>query len=176
MPPLSGRRGEKSGVEITLLEDNSDRLIEAVRGGALDAAVIAYDRPPPGLRLHVVTHESITAAVGVRHELVAVSSIELAQLRDRPLISLPVGTGIRSILDAACAVGGFRPRVAFEAGSPSPGGRRARSARPLGRSSNAPAIYSPPSPPARGASGEGEVFDDAGGGSAGAAGIGGSGR
>ena len=37
---------------------------------------------------------------------------------DRPLISLPPGTGLRCILDLACAEAGFRPRIAFEAAAP----------------------------------------------------------
>ncbi|MFG3000705.1 LysR family transcriptional regulator substrate-binding protein [Streptomyces sp. NPDC048340] len=40
------------------------------------------------------------------------------QLRDRPLISLPRGTGLRGVLDRACAQAGFRPRIAFEAAAP----------------------------------------------------------
>ncbi|MGH3550259.1 MAG: LysR substrate-binding domain-containing protein [Pseudonocardiaceae bacterium] len=39
-------------------------------------------------------------------------------LRDRALISLPPGTGLRSHLDDACAAAGFAPHIAFEASSP----------------------------------------------------------
>jgi DNA-binding transcriptional LysR family regulator len=39
-------------------------------------------------------------------------------LRDLPLISLPRGTGLRVLLDDACAAAGFRPRIALEAGDP----------------------------------------------------------
>ncbi|PZS29706.1 MAG: LysR family transcriptional regulator, partial [Pseudonocardiales bacterium] len=46
------------------------------------------------------------------------STIPLNALRDRPLISLPAGTGIRSHLDDACATAGFAPHIAFEASSP----------------------------------------------------------
>ncbi|MEV0375705.1 LysR family transcriptional regulator substrate-binding protein, partial [Streptomyces sp. NPDC050636] len=46
------------------------------------------------------------------------TSIPVAELRDRPLISLPRGTGIRGVLDRACAQAGFQPRIAFEAAAP----------------------------------------------------------
>jgi DNA-binding transcriptional LysR family regulator len=45
-------------------------------------------------------------------------TIRLADLRDRTLIALPVGAGIRHQFDHACAAAGVRPRVGFEAGTP----------------------------------------------------------
>jgi DNA-binding transcriptional LysR family regulator len=106
-------------VEMTLTEHNSDQLIDALRGGRLDAAIIALGAtPPPDLELHIVTDEPIAAAVGHRHELAKRSTIPLTALRDRGLIGLPVGTGIRSLLDHACAAAGFSPHIAFEASTP----------------------------------------------------------
>ncbi|WP_433084351.1 LysR family transcriptional regulator [Dactylosporangium sp. CA-052675] len=105
-------------VEITLVEDVNERLIDAVREARLDAAVVAYSRLPEGLDVHPVTDEAIDAAVWDGHELAGRETIPLAELRDRPLVCLPRGGGIRAILDAACAEAGFIPRVAFEAGSP----------------------------------------------------------
>ncbi|MER7280890.1 LysR substrate-binding domain-containing protein [Dactylosporangium sp. NPDC000244] len=105
-------------VEITLVEDLNERLIDAVREARLDAAIVAYSRMPEGLDVHPVTDEAINAAVWDGHELAGRETIPLADLRDRPLVCLPRGGGIRAILDAACAEAGFAPRVAFEAGSP----------------------------------------------------------
>ncbi|MFF9559378.1 LysR substrate-binding domain-containing protein [Streptomyces albus] len=39
-------------------------------------------------------------------------------LRDRPLIGLPPGTGLRAVLERTRAQAGFRPRVTFEAAAP----------------------------------------------------------
>ncbi|MFD8866955.1 LysR family transcriptional regulator [Streptomyces sp. NPDC059590] len=106
-------------VEITLTEDGSDRLIDALRGGRLDAAIIAFGTtPPPDLDTHVVTEDAVVAAVSPDHELAGRSTIPLDALRDRVLISLPQGTGIRSLLNEACAAAGFTPHIAFEAGTP----------------------------------------------------------
>ncbi|MDT0542710.1 MULTISPECIES: LysR family transcriptional regulator [Streptomyces] len=106
-------------VEITLTEDGSDRLIDALRGGRLDAAIIAFGTtPPPDLETHVVTEDAVVAAVSPDHELAGRSTIPLDALRDRVLISLPQGTGIRSLLNEACAAAGFTPHIAFEAGTP----------------------------------------------------------
>src|SRR6266536_6599855 len=106
-------------VEMTLTESNSDQLIDALRGGRLDAAIIALGTtPPPDLELHIVTDEPIAAAVSHGDELAKRSTIPLNALRDRVLISLPPGTGIRSLLDDACAAAGFSPHIAFEASTP----------------------------------------------------------
>jgi DNA-binding transcriptional LysR family regulator len=106
-------------VEITLGEDSSDRLVTGLREGRLDAAVIAFGpAPPPSLDVIVVTEEPVVAAVSHDSELAARSTIPVGALRDRVLICLPPGTGIRSLLDDACAAAGFTPHIAFEAGTP----------------------------------------------------------
>ncbi|MFF5226657.1 LysR substrate-binding domain-containing protein [Dactylosporangium sp. NPDC000521] len=106
------------GVEITLAEDTTDRLVEGLLSGHLDAAIIAYDAPPPDLDVRMLTDEAIDAAVATGHAWARRSAVRIADLRDRPLVCLPGGTGIRGILESACAAAGFAPRVAFEAGTP----------------------------------------------------------
>jgi len=105
-------------VDISLAAEGNDRLVAGLREGRLDAAIIAYDEPPDGLGLLTLHDEEIDAAVAPGHELAGRRSIPLGTLRDRTLIALPPGSGIRAILDAACAQAGFVPRVAFEAGTP----------------------------------------------------------
>ncbi|CAJ1502856.1 LysR family transcriptional regulator [[Mycobacterium] holstebronense] len=108
------------GVEITLSTANSDELIDAVRGGDLDLAIVSVgpSEQPAGLDIEVVTDEAVDAAVGLADELAGHATVSLAQLAQRPLITLPVGTGIRSQLDQACAGIGVSPRIAFEASTP----------------------------------------------------------
>jgi DNA-binding transcriptional LysR family regulator len=106
-------------VEITLSEANSDRLVEALRAGQLHMALIGLAATTPaGIEIHVVADEPIVAAVRRDDALAARKTITLAALRDRPLISLTPGTGLRSRLDDACAAAGFRPNIAFEASDP----------------------------------------------------------
>lgn len=106
-------------VEITLAEAGTDDLVEGLRTGRYDAAIISIGRVvPTGLDVVVITEQAIVAAVGHDHELAAHTTISLDTLRGRPLISLPAGTGLRSRLDEACAAAGFTPRIAFEAGDP----------------------------------------------------------
>jgi len=107
-------------VEITLATDNSDVLIDRLGDGGLDVAIVSIgvDEDPPGLGYAVITDEAIEAAVVPRHPLARRKTLPLAELCEHPIISLPVGTGLRSRLDAACAAAGLQPRIAFEATSP----------------------------------------------------------
>lgn len=107
-------------VEITLGADNSDVLIEQLRTGRLDLAIVSIgpDEQLDGIATEVVTDEAIEAAVGAADELAARDVVRLTDLRERALISLPPGTGIRQWLDSACAAAGFSPRIAFEASTP----------------------------------------------------------
>lgn len=110
---------EHPAVEITLAEENTDRLFQDLRDGVLDAAVVALTAvPPPGVDLHVVVDESLVVAVSPSQPLAEHAAVSVDALRDRPLISLPRGTGMRACLDRACADAGFEPRVAFEASDP----------------------------------------------------------
>ncbi|MDH6123626.1 DNA-binding transcriptional LysR family regulator [Kitasatospora sp. GP82] len=110
-------------VEIALAEDTSERMLAALRRGELDIAVIglADEEPPPGISLQIVIDEPLVAALTPADPLIThpgCTGVPLAALRGRPLISLPRGTGLRGVLDRACAQAGFQPRVVFEAASP----------------------------------------------------------
>lgn len=106
-------------VEITLAEATTDQLIEDLRSGRLDAAVISVGRSTPaGLDLQTLDDQPIVAAVSPDHELAVHRVVSLDTLRGRPLISLPRGTGLRARLDEACAAAGFTPKIAFEASDP----------------------------------------------------------
>ncbi|WP_018386867.1 LysR family transcriptional regulator [Wenjunlia vitaminophila] len=116
---LAGYHADHPAVEITLTEGDSERLAEDLRGGRLDLALISLSsRTPPDLEVQVVVDQPIVLAVGHDHELAVHTAVSLATLRGRALISLPRGTGLRTLLDEACASAGFTPRIAFEATDP----------------------------------------------------------
>ncbi|MFE2324097.1 LysR family transcriptional regulator [Streptomyces sp. NPDC059385] len=120
---LAGFHEEHPRVEIALTEDNSERMLIALHRGELDIAVIglADEEPPPGVSLQVVADVPLVVAVAPDDPALTSpdrTSIALAELRDRPLISTPRGTGLRGVFDRACAGAGFRPRIAFEGSAP----------------------------------------------------------
>ncbi|MFJ2742375.1 LysR substrate-binding domain-containing protein [Streptomyces sp. NPDC087440] len=108
------------GVEFSLTEDTSDRLLTAVRHGTLDMALasLADERPLPGVALQVLLDEPLVGVVAAGDPLHGADAVPLTALRDRPLITLPSGTGVRAVLERACAEAGFEPPVAFEASAP----------------------------------------------------------
>jgi DNA-binding transcriptional LysR family regulator len=113
---LAGFHDTHPGVAIALVEDNSDRLVERLRGGRLDLALIGSAEPTPAdIDSVVLVDEELVAAVAPRHPLAGAGAVTIRQLRDLPLVSLPRGTGVRAALDAACAAAGFTPRIVFEA-------------------------------------------------------------
>ncbi|MFF3570296.1 LysR family transcriptional regulator [Nocardia jiangxiensis] len=106
-------------VGISLTEDTSERMLAAVVRGDLDIALIASTgaEPDPGLGMDIVFDTRINAAVAADDREFG-SRTTLSDLRDRPLICLSRGTGIRGVLERACAAAGFEPRVEFEAAAP----------------------------------------------------------
>ncbi|MGW5381427.1 LysR family transcriptional regulator [Nocardia sp. NPDC003963] len=105
------------GVEISLSEDNSDRLADAVRTGTLDLALIGTAAgTPEGLPALTVASERIVAAVPAGHPLTTLPRVTLHDLCAYPLVCMPPGTGLRAVLDQACAAQHLRPVIALQAG------------------------------------------------------------
>jgi DNA-binding transcriptional LysR family regulator len=107
------------GVEIDLLEDNSDQLIDQVRSGAIDLALIgAAGAPPAGLEALTIISERLVAAVPEGHPLTTRPRTTLADISAYPIVCLPEGTGIRTVFDQACAAAGVKPEIALQASAP----------------------------------------------------------
>ncbi|QRP46878.1 LysR family transcriptional regulator [Amycolatopsis sp. FDAARGOS 1241] len=116
---LAGFAERYPGVEITLGEANSDVMIDALRDGQLDVAVIGLaDGIPAGLATQVVLDEALVAVVAPSDVLADRTEVTLAQLSERSLICLPKGTGLRGVLDRAFATAGLHLRVTLEASDP----------------------------------------------------------
>ncbi|MEV8509973.1 LysR family transcriptional regulator [Actinoplanes sp. NPDC051475] len=106
-------------IEVSLSEANSDVLIEDVRAGHLDIALVGAAGGMPGdLGSVTLVSEGLVALVPEGHALAAKDEVTLRRLSAYPLICLPSGTGIRSVLDQACAAEGLRPNVALQATAP----------------------------------------------------------
>ncbi len=116
---LAGFHDDHPGVDVTLTVANSEELVDALRAGRLDLALIGLGATTPArIDTHILTSEPLVAVVSLRDPLAASTTITLHALAERTLISLPRGTGLRSALEQACAAAGFAPHVTFEAGDP----------------------------------------------------------
>ncbi|MEU3775316.1 LysR family transcriptional regulator [Streptomyces sp. NPDC032472] len=111
-------------LEIALTEDASERMQAALLAGELDIALLGptEEEPPPGLTFETVIDVPLAVVAAAGDPLFdradPGAGVPLAELRDRALICLPRGTGVRAALERACGRVGFRPRVAFEAAAP----------------------------------------------------------
>lgn len=116
---LAEFRVAHSGVEVALTSGTSPELAERVLRGELDLAYLGLAGDvPDGLAAEVVSEQRMVLVVGPDDPLAGVRRVEVARLRDRPLLGMVRGTGLRDVVDAACAAAGFAARVVFEAGDP----------------------------------------------------------
>jgi len=102
-------------VAITLLEENSATLVERVKAGALDIALIGAGGLPPGLDADPIVSERLVAAAPKDHPLSGRALLTLNDLAGLPLICMPAGTGIRTVFEDSCMSRGLKLEVALEA-------------------------------------------------------------
>ncbi|MDQ6728354.1 MAG: LysR substrate-binding domain-containing protein, partial [Actinomycetota bacterium] len=103
----------------TLSEDSSDRMIEQVRAGVVDLALVGCAAAPPAdLGSISIVSEGLIALFPTDHALSRMKKVSLADVVAHPLVCLPPGTGIRAVLDRACEARGLRPTVALQASAP----------------------------------------------------------
>ncbi|PTR31362.1 LysR family transcriptional regulator [Rhodococcus sp. OK519] len=116
---LSAFHRAHPGVAASLTEANSDRLVDGVRGGTLDLALVGIaGGTPSDLESITVVRERLVAAVPDGHPLTRSGPITLADICAHPLVSLPPGTGIRTVLDQACRALDCTPELALQASAP----------------------------------------------------------
>lgn len=99
-----------------MTESASQDLLAALRARAIDVAIVAVGpADPDDIATQTIVDEAVVAVVRHDDRLAGRSTITMARLCERDLISLPRGTGIRALLDNACARLGLTPRIVFEA-------------------------------------------------------------
>lgn len=113
-------------VRVTLRTGDPEALADGVAAGTLDVAAIgvmagrlpagpAGKRLPAGLASQTIATEPLVVAVPPSHPLAGTASVALSDLQDEALVTLTPGTGLRTVLESACAEAGFDPRIALAA-------------------------------------------------------------
>lgn len=104
------------GVEISLLEDNSDQLVDGVRAGTIDLALIGTSAATPdGLNALTIISERLVATVPAGHPLAEQRRVTLRDLDAHPIVCMPPGTGLRTVFDQACTAQSLHPAIALQA-------------------------------------------------------------
>jgi DNA-binding transcriptional LysR family regulator len=105
-------------IVIEFSNQHNEPLLTAVADGGIDAAIIGVGAQPlpRGVSAKVVAVEPLVLCVGRDDPLSRRKTITLAELREHAMISLPSGSGLRTVLENACRDAGFSPRITAEAG------------------------------------------------------------
>lgn len=113
---LAGFHREHPRVEISLRTGSPQYLAEQVAKGVLDAALLGVTGEPLPAAVATADYatEPIVALVAPDHELAERTRIPLTALRDQPLATLTTGSGLRTVLEAACTRAGFSPLINAE--------------------------------------------------------------
>ncbi|WP_305092420.1 LysR family transcriptional regulator [Prescottella sp. R16] len=116
---LAACRRAHPGIGVDLVEDSSDVLLEQVRTGHLDVALVGLaGGPPTDLEALTIVSERIAALVAPGHPLATSAPASLADVCTHPLICMPVGTGVRTALDRECAASGVVGEIVMQASAP----------------------------------------------------------
>jgi DNA-binding transcriptional LysR family regulator len=115
---LGDFRRAHPAVEISVGQEQNEPLLKAVANGDVDAAIVGLGAQPtpPMVRTRVVATEPLVLAVRRGDPLSRRRTVTLAQLRERSMITLTRGSGLRTVLENACRDVGFVPRITAEAG------------------------------------------------------------
>src|SRR3954465_2265319 len=103
-------------IEIALSHGQNEPMLLAVAQGELDAAVVGLGAQPlpPAVQAREVASEPLVVCVHDEHPLRERKTVTLTDLRDEPLLMLPQGSGLRTLVFNACRELGFVPRVVGE--------------------------------------------------------------
>ncbi|MDQ6778870.1 MAG: LysR family transcriptional regulator [Actinomycetota bacterium] len=113
---LAAFRAEHPGVEVQIRHSGgSSAMASEVREGRLDLAFVALPGDTPaGIELLPLASEPIMLGVPVGHPLAGRADIEIAGLRDEPLVDLPEGWGIRMAVDRSFSAAGVTRTITYE--------------------------------------------------------------
>src|SRR5215468_12917 len=105
-----------SAVDLRLHVAGPEALTADVAGGALDVALIGLtSRPlPPAVATRALATEPLVVAAAPGHPTAAQSRVRLEELRGQPIMTLTQGSGLRTVLETACAQAGFTPMIRAE--------------------------------------------------------------
>lgn len=105
------------GLQVTLIEDGSNRLEERVISGELDLSVGGRSQ---GSALHgtALFPLGVLAVLPGEHSRTGARMVDIVQLAREPLLQLRPTFMTRQMFDGFCRIANFAPRVVIESGSP----------------------------------------------------------
>ena len=105
------------GIELTLVEDETDALLDGLAAGDLHTAFLGFgpaQDPPASLQSILVAREPAVLAMHPQHALASRRSVRLSALHDEPVVTLTRASRLRTVLETECRKVGFAPRIVAE--------------------------------------------------------------
>jgi LysR family hydrogen peroxide-inducible transcriptional activator len=109
---LAGLTSRLPGLTLRVIEDQTERLLSALRGGALDAALIALPADTGGITEVPIYEEDFLLAVPPGHPLSGKRRVPASALADLPLLLLDEGHCLRDQALDVCQKAGVRAELA----------------------------------------------------------------
>jgi DNA-binding transcriptional LysR family regulator len=113
-PVLAGFHERYPGLELTIREDGSRRLVTALGRGELDLAVVILPIDQSWVRAEALVEEELVLTVARNHPLAGRSSVGIATLDGLPLVMFRDGYDLRESTLATCRAAGFAPTFSLE--------------------------------------------------------------
>ena len=105
------------GLDVMLRESGTETLLEMIKQGTLDLAIVSIDVLPSSVEATPFLEETHVLAVGAKHRLCKRKSINISDLAEESFIMFPQGYKLREVTQLACRAAGFEPKVALDGGS-----------------------------------------------------------
>jgi len=117
LPPVLARfHAAYPGIELVVREAGSRDLVAALEEGTVDLALVILPVRHDVLETQALVREELVLAVARSHPLVSRRTVNVADLRDVPLVMFREGYDLRVVTEAACRAAGFAPTFAVEGG------------------------------------------------------------
>jgi LysR family carnitine catabolism transcriptional activator len=104
---LLSYRKQNPGVEVHLREGLGSEVLDDVRSGIADFGIGNASGLPDDIVAENVIQESCVAVVSKHHALARIRSVTLRDLTREPLVSLPLASGLRRLIDGVAATQGI---------------------------------------------------------------------
>jgi DNA-binding transcriptional LysR family regulator len=117
LPAVLGRFHRRyPGVSLAVTEQGSPRLVDGLASGELDVALAILPLHHPLLVSVTLAVEELVVVTSTDHRLASRRRIEIADLRQVPLVMFRDGYDLKSVTLRVCRQAGFEPAIALEGG------------------------------------------------------------
>jgi DNA-binding transcriptional LysR family regulator len=114
---LGAFRRQHPGVDLALVDGETEDLLTSLWAGALDLALIGtgpFHEPPDDVEALLIAREPVVAVVPAGHRLAGRTTLTLRTLRREPIVTLTGRSRLRATLEAATRQSGFAPHIVAE--------------------------------------------------------------